>query len=69
MSLFGKTRPSAPFSERRAAWALRRGEYHIPRPVGYYAALIEKEKKQQEAAARPSNQQPESGLRLIFLSL
>ncbi len=69
MSLFGKTKPYAPFSERRAAWAIRRGERHVPRPAGYYAALIAKEKQQQEAATRNSNQKPESGLRLLFLSL
>lgn len=69
MSFFGKTKPTAPFSERRAAWAFRRGENYIPRPVGYYAALIAKEKQQQEAPDRNPNQPAESGLRLIFLSL
>lgn len=69
MSFFGKTKPTAPFSERRAAWAIRRGENHVPRRLGHYAALIAKEKQQQEAPTRNSNQPAESGLRLIILSL
>lgn len=69
MSLFGKSKPTASFFERRAAWARFRGEHHQPRAQGYYARLIEKEKLQPEIAPIRDENHEETVLLRHILSL
>ncbi|MDX1922941.1 MAG: hypothetical protein SFW65_07425 [Alphaproteobacteria bacterium] len=69
MALLAKSKPTSSFADRRAAWAVRRGENYIPRPPGYYAKLIEKEKAAQTQPVRHVDEIPESPLRLLVLSL
>lgn len=69
MALFAKSKPTSSFADRRAAWAVRRGENYVPRRPGYYADLIAKEKRQHAQPTRDEHEIPESPLRLLVLSL